>query len=119
MSTGTSLFSIAVFILSLRGRAGVYFLQKSTKKKLLFAKRGATAVARGMITLFTDKKRGKKILSLTMETMVALLSDQKRGKSHQRKAPRPPLQTTPHPVELAARSNARQVCAIYSKSKKF
>ena len=50
---------------------------------------------------------------------VALLSDQKRGKSHQRKAPRPPLQTTSHPVESAAESNARQVCAIHGKSKIF
>ena len=38
---------------------------------------------------------------------IALLSDQKRGKSHQRKASRPPLQTTSHPTELAAGSNAR------------
>ena len=40
---------------------------------------------------------------------IALLSDQKRGKSHQRKASRPPLQTTSHPAELAAGSNAPQV----------
>ena len=41
------------------------------------------------------------------------------GKSHQRKAPRPPLQTTSHPVESAAESNARQVCTVDSKSKIF
>ncbi len=80
------------------GRTGVALFAKA-QKKLLFAKRGwATAVARGTIALFTDEKRGK---------------------SHQRKAPRPPLQTTSHPVESAAKSNARQVCAMYGKSKMF
>ena len=59
------------------------------------------------------------IFSPQGETVVALPRDQKRGKSHQRKASRPPLQTTSHPVELAAGSNARQVCAIDSKSKIF
>ena len=47
---------------------------------------------------------------------IALFTDEKRRKSHQRKAHRPPLQTTSHPVELAAGSNARQACATDSKS---
>ena len=50
---------------------------------------------------------------------IALFTDEKRGKSHQRKASRPPLRTTSHPVESAAESNARQVCAIYNKIKKL
>ena len=50
---------------------------------------------------------------------IALFTDENRGKSHQRKAPRPPLQTTSHPVESAAASNARQVCDIDSKIKKL
>ena len=50
---------------------------------------------------------------------IALFTDEKRRKSHQRKAPRSPLQTASHPVELAAGSNARQVCAIDNKSKSF
>ena len=65
---------------------------------------------------FFFSQRNKKLLFPHGET-IALLNDQKRGKSHQRKAPRPPLQTTSHPVELAAGSNARQVCAIDGKSK--
>ena len=63
--------------------------------------------------------KNAKSFSLPRGGGVALFNDKNRGKSHQRKAPRPPLQTTSHPVESAAKSNARQVCAIYSKSKKL
>ena len=56
--------------------------------------------------------KNAKSFSLPRGGGVALFNDKNRGKSHQRKAPRPPLQTTSHPVESAARSNARQVCAI-------
>ncbi len=84
-----------------RKGTGVYFcVTKSTKKKFLLPKRGAGDCGRPW-------------------TGVALLSDQKRGKSHQRRAPRPPLQTTSHPVELAAESNARQVSAIDGRVKKL
>ena len=43
----------------------------------------------------------------------------KSTKSHQRRASRPPLKTTSHPVDLAAKSHARQVCATNSKAKSF
>ena len=85
--------------------------------RLLCVKGGGAACRDGGIVSLCQE--GGEWATAVAQGTIALLSDQKRGKSHQRKAPRPPLQTTSHPVELVAESNARQVCTIYSKIKKL
>ncbi len=113
-----------LFLFAKMGRATAvarasFFLHRETRSRFLLTKRRVQGGEATSERRRRDGVSGKSFLSPTGRTGVALFTDKKRGKSHQRKAPRPPLQTTSHPVELAAESNARQVCAIYSKSKKL
>ena len=100
------------------------FLQKHGKKLFSHAGNGGFSLQRRGQATAVAKVRSRFLLTKRRVQGGEATSERRRrdgvsGKSHQRKAPRPPLQTTSHPVELAAESNARQVCTIYSKIKKL